>query len=131
MTGIKHKPATGLKKGDYVVIDDAACVVNDVKISRAGKHGHAKVTLMATGLIDNKKRSSVMPGSDSAEVPIVDKRNGQVLNVSESKVNIMDMETFESFDLEIPSDFGDVLGSGDTVLYWVVLNDKILKQKKG
>ncbi len=130
MSGIKHKPATSLKKGDYVVVDEAACTVTDVKVSRAGKHGHAKVNIMAMGLVDGKKRSAVMPGSDSAEVPIVDKRNAQVLSVANDKVSVMDVETFENFDLDIPEDFSDELNSGDTVLYWVVLSDKILKQKK-
>ena len=130
MSEIKHKSAGSLKKGDYVVVDEVACSVTDVKISRPGKHGHAKVNLMAVGLLDGKKRSMVAPGHDHVEVPVIDKRNAQVLSVSGDKANVMDVETYETFDLEIPSDFGDTLNSGDTVLYWVVLQDKVLKQKK-
>ena len=40
-----------LQKGNYVVIEGAACKVFSVEISRPGKHGHAKVRLTGSGLI--------------------------------------------------------------------------------
>ena len=46
-----------LKKGSYVVIEDAACKVTDLQVSRPGKHGHAKVRLSAIGILDEKKKS--------------------------------------------------------------------------
>ena len=45
-----------LTKGNYIVIDGAACRVTGTQTSRPGKHGHAKVRLEANGLIDGKKR---------------------------------------------------------------------------
>ncbi len=128
---VKHKNAGSLKKGDYVVIDENACVVKEIKISRPGKHGHAKVNITADGLLDGKRRSTVAPGDESLEAPVIDKRNAQVLSVEGDKCNVMDMETFETFDLDIPEELKDQLNSGDNVLYWVVLEDKVLKEKKG
>lgn len=130
MDNVKHKSAGSLKKGDYVVIDEVACNVTDVKISRPGKHGHAKVNLMAVGILDGKKRSAVMPGHDHIDVPIIDKRNAQVLSIADGKCNVMDMETFETFDLDIPDELKDDLKTGNTVLYWTLLSDKLLKQIK-
>jgi len=51
-----------LQKGNYVILDGAACRVSDTQVSRPGKHGHAKVRLTAVGLVDGKKRIVVMPG---------------------------------------------------------------------
>ncbi len=130
MSEIKHKSAGSLQKGDYVVVDDAACTVTDVKISRPGKHGHAKVNLMAVGLLDGKKRNLVMPGSDNVEVPVIDKRNAQVLSVEGDSCSVMDLETYENFEMAVPDDLKGVLKSGDVVLYWVVLSDRVLKQIK-
>jgi translation initiation factor 5A len=117
-----------LKKGNYVIIDDAACIVSDLQISRPGKHGHAKVRLSAVGMMDGKKRVTVMPGHDSIEVPIIDKRNAQVLSINGDKANVMDMETYETFDLKIPNELKGSCVEGATVLYWVILADKVMKQ---
>ena len=117
-----------LKKGNYVILEGAACTVSDMQISRPGKHGHAKVRLSAVGIIDRKKRVVVMPGHDNIEVPIIDKRTAQVLSISKDTANVMDMETYETFDLKIPEDLKSSCVEGATVLYWVILSDKVMKQ---
>ncbi len=119
-----------LKKGNYVVIEGVACTVYDTQVSRPGKHGHAKVRMEAVGILDGKKRVIVMPGHDNIEAPIIDKRNAQVLSVSDKMANVMDSESFEVFDLEIPEDLKDTCKSGVVVVYWVILDDRVMKQIK-
>ena len=125
---IKIVSVGSLKKGNYVVIDGIACKVVDTQVSRPGKHGHAKVRLSATGLIDGKKRVIVMPGHDNIDTPIVDKRNAQVLSVAGNTANVMDSETYETFDLEIPDDLKASCVAGANLLYWVILGSKVMKQ---
>lgn len=127
------KPVTvsSLKKGSYVVLDDAACVVTDVQVSRPGKHGHAKVRLTGVGIIDSKKREVVMPGHGSLLVPIIEKKSAQVLSVQGDMANVMDAETYETFDLKIPDELKGKVVGGCSVLYWTILNDKAMKQVKG
>ena len=127
---IKIVSVGSLKKGNYVVIDGEACKVVDTQVSRPGKHGHAKVRLSATGLIDGKKRVIVMPGHDNIDTPIVDKRNAQVLSVAGTTANVMDSETYETFDLEIPGDLKAGCVPGANILYWVILGSKVMKQVK-
>ena len=117
-----------LQKGSYVVIEGAACKVTDTQTSRPGKHGHAKVRLTAVGLIDDKKRVIVMPGHDNIEVPIVGKKNAQVLSVHGETANVMDSETYETFDMKIPAEIKNDVVEGCTVLYWDILDDKVMKQ---
>ena len=119
-----------LQKGSYVMMDDAPCRVTDLSVSRPGKHGHAKVRLSAVGLIDGKKRVTVMPGHDKIEAPIVDKRTAQVLSVNGNHANVMDAETYETFDLEIPEELKDSVTEGTNVLYWQILDQRIMKQIK-
>lgn len=130
MAEITHKSVGTLKKGDTIVLEGAACVVTDVKISRPGKHGHAKVNLMAVGLLDKKKRNAVMPGHDDVEAPIIGKKNAQVLSLNGNHANVMDSETYESFDLEIPEELKEQLKEGMTIVYWTILSDKVMKQIK-
>lgn len=127
----KNVSAGSLQKGSYVVLEGAACRVVDTQISRPGKHGHAKVRLSAVGLIDGRKRIVVMPGHDNVEVPIIEKKTAQVLSIQNDIANVMDSETYETFDLKIPEELKDQVVEGCSVLYWHILNDKIMKQVKG
>ena len=119
-----------LQKGRYVVIDGVASVVTDVSVSRPGKHGHAKVNLTAVGMLDNKKRNITMPGHDNIEVPVIDKKNAQILSITGDKAQVMDSESFETFDLEIPGELKDSCAEGVTVVYWVILGENVMKQIK-
>lgn len=130
MADIKHKSAGSMQKGNYVIIDGVASVVSDVAISRPGKHGHAKVNLSAVGMLDDKKRNIVVPGHDNLEVPVIEKKNAQVLSITDDLCNVMDMETYETFDLKIPDELKGQVSDGQVVVYWVILNDRVLKQIK-
>ncbi len=128
MSDIKHKSVGTLKKGDTIIIDGAACVVTSTQTSRPGKHGHAKVRLQAVGMIDKRKREIVMPGHDHVETPVIGKKNAQVLSISGTTANLMDMETYETFDLPIPEELQGKVNEGDTILYWQILSDRVMKQ---
>lgn len=120
-----------IKVGGYIIMDGEACKVVDVSTSRPGKHGHAKFRIVAVGLMDGKKRDMVLPGHDKVEVPIIEKNTAQVLNVSGDTANVMDAETFETFDLKIPEELQDKVTEGTQVLYWEILGEKVMKQIKG
>lgn len=131
MMGEKKSVSVGsLQKGNYVIIDEVACRVTSIQVSRPGKHGHAKVRLEAVGLLDDKKRAVVMPGHDHIDTPIIDKRTAQVLSISGKMVNVMDSETYETFDLEIPEELEGEIVEGANVLYWVILDQRVIKQVK-
>ena len=126
----KRRSVGSLQVGNYVVIDGAACTITNIQVSRPGKHGHAKVRLDAVGIVDGRKRQIVMPGHDEIEVPVIDKRNAQVLSITGDTAQVMDSETYETFDLVIPEELKPELKEGDVVLYWVILNDRVMKQIK-
>ncbi len=119
-----------LKKGDTIIIDDAPCKITDMSTSRPGKHGHAKVNLFAVGILDGKKRQLVMPGHDKVEAPIIIKKSAQVLSITGNMANVMDLETYETFDLEIPEELKGEVKEGVEVLYWGITGVKVMKQVK-
>jgi translation initiation factor 5A len=128
MAGTKKESIGHLTKGSYIIVDDVACKVVDTATSRPGKHGHAKVNLMATGLLDGRKRNLVLPGHDMVDVPIIEKKNAQVLSITANKANLMDNETYETFDLEIPDELKSELKDGMVILYWEILDQRVMKQ---
>ena len=127
----KMESVGNLQKGSYIVLDGAACKVVEMQVSRPGKHGHSKVRLTAIGILDNTKRIVVMPGHDNVDVPIVEKKSAQVLSVKEDVANVMDSESYETFDLAIPEELKGQVAEGVNVMYWEILNDKVMKQIKG
>ena len=131
MSDTKMVGANQIKEGSFILLGGVACKVVDVEISKPGKHGHSKVRISAVGLVDDKKRIEVMPGHDNVEVPIIEKRNAQVLSVKDDIANVMDSETYETYDLKIPDEFKGQLKDGMSVLYWDIMNKKVIKQIKG
>jgi translation initiation factor 5A len=119
-----------MQKGSYIVLEGAACKVTSVQVSRPGKHGHAKARVEAIGIIDGKKRIVVMPGHDNIEVPIIEKKSAQVLSINGNMANVMDSQTYETFDMEIPEEMKAEVKEGVNVLYWILLDSKVMKQVK-
>ena len=119
-----------LKKGDTIIIDEAPCKITDTATSRPGKHGHAKVNLTAVGILDGKKRNVVMPGHDKVEAPIIEKKTAQILSIIGNKANVMDMATFETFEMEIPEELTAEVKEGVEVLYWEIMGTKVMRQVK-
>ena len=93
-----------LQEGAYVVIDDAACKINAYSTAKPGKHGSAKARVEARGVFDNKKRSFSQPVDAKIWVPIIERKQGQVLSVTGEDAQIMDLETYDTFTMRIPED---------------------------
>lgn len=123
--------ANSLKEGSYLVMDGAPCKIGSIQISRPGKHGHAKMRVEGVGIVDGRKRVAVLPAHDNVEVPLIEKKTAQVLSVTGNSVNVMDLDNYETFDLQVPDELKDDCIPGSTVLYWQVMEHKILKQSKG
>ncbi|MBT3865938.1 translation initiation factor IF-5A [Candidatus Woesearchaeota archaeon] len=119
-----------LKVGSYVVVDGVACTVKSIQISRPGKHGHAKSRIEAVGIIDGQKKIFIKPSHDKMDSPIIEKETAQVISVSGDSASVMDLKSFETFDLKIPSDLIGVVVEGVNIIYWVILKDKVMKQIK-
>ena len=127
----KIATAGSIQKGSYIIIDGAACKTVDTQASRPGKHGHAKVRISAVGLIVNKKRVIVKPGHDNVDVPLIEKKTAQVLSIQGDNANVMDSESYETFDMAVPEELQGQVKEGSQVGYWVILNDRVMKQVQG
>jgi translation initiation factor 5A len=128
------KPAGvgSLREGRYIVVDGEPCRIVDITKSKPGKHGAAKARIVAIGIFDGAKRSFVKPVDANVEVPIIDKRSGQVFAVSSSGIQIMDLETYEYLDAPFPEEeeLKARLVSGVEIEYWRILGRvKIVRTK--
>jgi len=121
-----------IKVGSYVMVEGEPCRIVDYAKSKPGKHGSAKARVVAIGVFDGVKRTFVKPVDSQVEVPIIEKRSGQVLAILPSTVQLMDLETYEVLESPHPEDeeLKSRLSSGVEVEYWRILGrTKIIRTK--
>ncbi|HID25353.1 MAG TPA: translation initiation factor IF-5A [Thermoplasmata archaeon] len=106
-----------LKVNRYVIIDGEPCKIVSITTSKPGKHGEAKARIEAIGVFDGQKRSIVHPVKHKVQVPIIDKRSAQVISVMGSTVQLMDMETYDTFEMPIPEEFVGKVERGKEIQY--------------
>jgi translation initiation factor eIF-5A len=110
-----------LKIGRYVNVDESPCKITSISTSKPGKHGSAKANIEAVDIFTGSKKSINAPVSTKVQVPMIDKRKGQILSIQGDEVQIMDLETFETFSMAINDDHESVLADGAEVMYLVAM----------
>ncbi len=93
-----------LQEGNYVMIDDVPSKITSYSTSKPGKHGSAKARVEGTGVFDGQKRNFTQPVDAKIWVPIVNRKQGQVVSVSGGDMQVMDLETYETITMRIPED---------------------------
>ena len=101
---IRRTEIQKLKTGNFIMADDEPCVIKSTERSKSGKHGHAKVRVVCVGMFDNNKRSLTFPSGQMVEVPEIIKGNAQINYIEDTLINIMDLESYESVDIDWPKD---------------------------
>lgn len=121
-----------IKVGSYVMVDNEPCRIVDYTKSKPGKHGSAKARVVAIGVFDGVKRSFVKPVDSQVEVPLIEKRSGQVLSLLPNAVQLMDLETYQVFEAPIPEeeDLKSRLANGIEVEYWRIMGRIKLQRTK-
>lgn len=109
------------------MIDDEPCKVVSYSTSKTGKHGHAKANVVGIGLFDGQKRSFSAPTDSKVNFPIIERKAGQVLSIQGDIVQIMDLNSFETFESKVPTKEeleGKPLVEGAEVEYMEALGKK-------
>jgi translation initiation factor 5A len=120
--------ATEVRVGTNILIDGEPYTVKKIDISKTGKHGHSKARIEAASILGSQKKVFVVPGHERLEVPLVDKRKGQVLSKGD-KVSVMDLENFETMEIDCPEEIKSEIQENSNVEYWDIEGKKIIKRK--
>ena len=126
-----------LKIGSYILLPVSdqptgdPCRITEYDTSKPGKHGAAKARIVAVGVFDSQKRPHVGPVSMQVHVPLIDKRVGQIVSITGSNFQLMDSETFETFDADlVDEEIEGKLQQGQDIEYWNVMGRiKIMRIK--
>jgi len=133
------KPADlgSLKIGSYILLPVSdqptgePCRIVEYDTSKPGKHGSAKARIVGVGVFDAQKRPHVGPVSMKVHIPLIDKRNGQIISMTGDITQIMDSETFATIDVNmIDDEIKEKLENGINIEYWKVMDrTKIMRIK--
>lgn len=121
-----------LRVGRYVIVDNEPCRVINLTKSKPGKHGAAKARVVAISVFDGSKKTFVKPVDAQVEVPMIDKKTGQVLALLPNTVQIMDLGSYEVFEAAYPEEeLKRKLTSGVEIEYWRILGRTKIMRTKG
>ena len=126
-----------LKIGSYILLPVSdqptgdPCRITEFDTSKPGKHGAAKARIVGVGVFDGQKRPHVGPVSMQVHVPLIDKRAGQIVSITGSNFQLMDSESFETFDADlVDEEIEGKLQQGQDIEYWNVMGRiKIMRIK--
>ncbi|KIJ47369.1 hypothetical protein M422DRAFT_28977 [Sphaerobolus stellatus SS14] len=99
---------SALRKNGHVVIKSRPCKIVDMSTSKTGKHGHAKVHLIAIDIFTGKKLEDICPSTHNMDVPNVTRIEYQLVNIDDGFLNLMTQDGTAKDDVKVPE--GD-LGS--------------------
>ena len=123
---LKIIEATAAKPGATILIESEPYTVKSNDISKTGKHGHAKCRIEALGIFNKKKKVIAVPGHERFEVPLVEKKKAQILNVSSETASVMDLESFETTDMVFDESIKSDLAPEKQVEYWEIEGKKVI-----
>ncbi|KAG9033622.1 Eukaryotic translation initiation factor 5A [Tulasnella sp. JGI-2019a] len=95
---------SALRKGGHVVIKGRPCKIIDMSTSKTGKHGHAKVHLIATDIFTDKKLEDICPSTHNMDVPNVKRVEYQLVNIDDGFLNLMSQDGTSKDDVKVPTD---------------------------
>lgn len=128
---IVYIPIKDVKEGRFILIDNVPCKVVDIETSAPGKHGSAKVRITAIGIFDGQKRTLLKPSSADVEAPVITKKRAQVVSVTGNTAQLMDLETYETYEIPIPEDLKGSVKPGAEVEVIESMNQKAISRVVG
>ncbi len=115
-----------LREGKYVMIDEHPCRVVSMDKSKPGKHGAAKISIVAISLFDESKHTMSKSSDADIEIPLIERKKAQIVSVQGNSAQLMDSDSYETFEVTIPTDMTSEIESGKDIQYMLVLGRKLL-----
>merc|ERR1719222_229846 len=93
---------SALRKGGFFMIKNRPCKIVEMSTSKTGKHGHAKVHMVALDIFTGKKLEDICPSTHNMDVPNVKRKDYQLIGMDEDFLSLMDDSGDTRDDLKCP-----------------------------
>ncbi|KAL8571080.1 hypothetical protein ACOMHN_010541 [Nucella lapillus] len=102
------KQCSALRKNEHVVVKGHPCKIVEMSTSKTGKHGHAKVHLVALDVFTGKKYEDICPSTHNMSCPVVTRNEYTVVSIDKEYLTLMDDVGNCREDLKCPGQDSDV-----------------------
>ncbi len=120
-----------LKEGKHMLVEDEPIKIDSITKSKPGKHGAAKARIEGRSIFTGSKKTYQGSVTDKIWIPMIDRRGAQILALMGDQVQIMDGESFETFELPIPDDLDGTPEAGKDCVYIEAMGRRKLIQVQG
>ncbi|XP_057303625.1 eukaryotic translation initiation factor 5A-1-like [Hydractinia symbiolongicarpus] len=93
---------SALRKNGFVIIKGRPCKIVEMSTSKTGKHGHAKVHMVALDIFTGKKYEDICPSTHNMDVPHVSRKDYQIVDINDGFVSLMEDNGETKEDLKLP-----------------------------
>jgi translation initiation factor 5A len=109
-----------LRVGNYAMVQGFPCKVRNILKSAPSKHGHAKFRVIGNDIFTHQRKEGTF--HDKIDVPLVEKKQAQIINIMPDTIQLMDNQTYETYDIPHPGevkikDQTITLAPGQTIEY--------------
>ncbi|KAI5779244.1 translation protein SH3-like domain-containing protein [Geopyxis carbonaria] len=99
---------SALRKNGHVCIKGRPCKIVEMSTSKTGKHGHAKVHLVAIDIFTGKKLEELCPSTHNMDVPNVSRTEYQFSYIDDDFLHLISQDNTEKNDVKVPDgELGD------------------------
>ncbi|KAJ1928192.1 translation initiation factor eIF5A [Tieghemiomyces parasiticus] len=101
---------SALRKNGHVVIKGRPCKIVDMSTSKTGKHGHAKVNMVATDIFTGRKYEDMSPSTHNMDVPHIKRAEYSLIDIDNGFLALMDGDGLPKDDIKLPeNELGDAI----------------------
>jgi len=120
-----------MRVGRYIIAEEHPCKILSMSKSKTGKHGAGKINMEAVSIFDGSKHMLMKPSDADVEVPVIDRKKAQVVSMSGNTAQLMDLVSFETFEVTIPEEMSAGIEVGKEIQYMEVMGRKLLLRLEG
>jgi len=101
---------SALRKSGHVLIDHRPCKIIELSTAKPGKHGHAKVHLIALDIFTGKKLDIISPATHNVDVPVSVRHEYIVQDIDDGYLSLLTEMGIPKDDVKMPvGELGDRL----------------------
>jgi len=124
--------AEDLKKGEFILINNAIFKITRKEVVAVGTHSHSKTKIYVQPIEGGGEKNYIYNHQDRVEMPEIENRVGQIISVGTNSLQVMDTKTYETVEVLANPDILQKAEDGKMVFFFTYKGEsKALQYERG